>query len=231
MPINIISYMEHDDSKIKILQNLDVRTVKIFFTALFIGWIIISQLVMIQSSLLMNDIYTKLNIPKNTLRYINGGGVSLYKSIFYPFTGLSQHAVFMDYHFQNYNHTVAIAYQDNNDEIFLPMIDEKGQASWYNSGRQWVNYSFRVSNKNFYPEQYADGVKKYIYFWAHKNDIDLSNATFKVKYKYNEVPYHWEKDLLKKGLNKHWQEAGTLGWKNGRFYANIIDIERQKDSE
>lgn len=157
------------------------------------------------------------------------GGANLYKNIFYPFTGLSQHAVFMDNHFQNYNHTVAITYFDGKEDIFLPIIDEKGQASWYDSGRQWPNYSFRVNNKDFNSKQYSNGIKKYIYFWAYKNNIDLNNATFKVKYKYNEVPYKWEKDLLKKGLNKPLQEAGTLGWKNGEFFANIIEIENQKD--
>lgn len=229
MPITTNNYVEQDDSKVKILQNLDLKTVKVFFTAFFIGWLVISQLIMIQSSLLMNHIYSKMNVPEIALKYINGGA-NLYKNIFYPFTGLSQHAVFMDYHFQNYNHTVAIAYQDKNaNKIFLPMIDEKGHASWYNCGRQWVNYSFRVNNKNFSSEQYIDGVKKYIYFWAYKNNIDLTNATFEVKYKYNEVPYKWEKDLLKIGLNKPWKEAGTLGWKNGEFFANVIDIENQKD--
>ncbi|QKF76870.1 DCC1-like thiol-disulfide oxidoreductase family protein [Arcobacter defluvii] len=228
MPIHNTVYIEQDDSKIKILQNLDLKTIKIFFIAFFIAWLSISQLLMIQSSLLMNHIYSKLNISNETLRYINGGA-NLYKNIFYPFTGLSQHAVFMDYHFQNYNHTVAITYFDGKEDIFLPIIDEKGHASWYDSGRQWVNYSFRVSNKDFNSKQYSHGIKKYIYFWAYKNNIDLNNATFKVKYKYNEVPYKWEKDLLKKGLNKPWQEAGTLGWKNGEFFANIIEIENQKD--
>lgn len=228
MPNVSSMYVEQDDSEIKILQNLDLKTVKIFSTALFIFWLVFSQIIMIQSSLLMNHIYTKVNVPESILKYVNGGA-SLYKIIFYPFTGLSQHAVFMDYHFKNYNHTIAITYQDKNKEVFLPIINEKGQASWYGTGRQWVNYSFRVSNKNFDAKQYAEGVQKYIYFWAYKNNINLTNAKFNVKYKYNEVPDEWEKDLLKNGLNKPWQEAGTLGWKDGEFYYDIADIESQYD--
>lgn len=228
MPIAVNTYSEQDDSKIKILQNLDLKTIKISLTALFIGWLVISQFMMIQSSLLMNHIYTKLNVSENILKYVNEGA-NLYKNVFYPFIGLSQHAVFMDYHFENYNHTVALAYQDKNKEVFLPMIDEKGQASWYDNGRQWVNYSFRVSNKTFDVNQYGEEVKKYIYFWAYKNNIDLTNATFNVKYKYNEVPYEWKKDVLKNGLNKPWKEGGTIGWKDGKFYSNIMNIEHSTD--
>ncbi|MCR8710569.1 DCC1-like thiol-disulfide oxidoreductase family protein [Aliarcobacter butzleri] len=222
IPINKTIYIEGDESKIKILQNLDLKTIKIFFVAFFIAWLSLSQLVMIQSSLLMNHIYNKFNIP--TANSI----VNLYRDIFYPFTGLSQHAVFMDSHFQNYNHTVAVVYESKNGEVFLPIIDEQGHASLYDSGRQWVNYSFSVSNKDFKSDQYVNGVKKYIYFWAHKNNIDLTNAIFRIKYKYNQVPYEWEKDLLKKALEKPWKDAGIIGWKNGVFFTNIIDIENQK---
>jgi len=220
-------YEEPDDAKIKILQNLNLKNIKTFAVAFFIFWLVISQLIMIQSSFLMKHIYKQLHLSIHTITTMENAA-NAYKSIFYPLTGLSQHGVFMDYHFQNYNHTVAIAYSKNGKEIFLPMIDEKGQASLYASGRQWVNYSFRVSNKEFNSEQYVKNVQKYIYFWAHKNNIDLINASFVIKYKYNEVPYKWEKDLLKNALNTPWKDAGNLGWKNGQFYSHIIDIEKEK---
>ncbi len=226
MPLQQKVYVESEDSKIKILQNLDLKKLKVFFVSIFIFWFISSQIIMIQSSLLMTHAYKTLGATETVIKYIKGG-VNLYKMVFYPFTGLSQHAVFMDYHFQNYNHTVAITYDKNGKDIFLPIIDEKGQSSLYNSGRQWVNYSFRVSNKVFNVKQYNKGIQKYIYFWAHKNNIDLVNAKFNIKYKYNEVPYKWEKDLLKNALKKPWKNAGSLGWKDGVFYSNVIDIENK----
>ncbi|MFA6143769.1 MAG: DCC1-like thiol-disulfide oxidoreductase family protein [Sulfuricurvum sp.] len=228
MPIQKLQYIEQDDSKIKILQNLDLKKLKVFFVGIFIFWLVLSQVIMIQSSFLMTHVYTSLGATETVVKYIRGG-THLYKMIFYPFTGLSGHAVFMDYHFSSYNHTVAIAYDDNGREVFLPIINEKGQASWYDSGRQWVNYSFRVSNREFSVEWYNKGIQKYIYFWAHKNNIDLTNAKFNVKYKYIDVPYKWEKDLLKNALNKPWKDAGSLGWKDGVFYSNIIDIEKNKN--
>lgn len=228
MPILTSAYQEQDDTKIKILQNMDLKTIKVFFMSIFVAWFVLSQFVMIQRSQLMDHVYEKLNVPDSIVHTMDRFG-AYYKAVFYPFTGLSAHAVFMDGHFKNYNHTVAIVYKSGNKEIFLPIIDENGQASWYNSGRQWVNYSFRVSNRNFDHDRYIKGIKKYIYFWAHKNNIDLKNSIFVVKYKYNAVPYKWEKDLLKNALTKPWKEAGTLGWKNGKFFADIIDIEGQKD--
>lgn len=227
VPMGFVPNIQQDDSKVKILQNLDLKTIKVFFVSLFIFWLVGSQLLMIQSSLLMEHIYSTIGLSKISLQYIKNT-VNSYKRVFYPFSGLSQHAVFMDYHFKNYNHTVAIAYENNGSNIFLPIIDEKGQASWYDSGRLWVNYSFRVSNKDFDPVQYSNGIKKYIYFWAYKNHIDLTNAKFNILYKYNEVPYHWEKNLLKSALDKPWKSAGTLGFKNGVFYSHMQNIEKLK---
>jgi len=215
-----------DDSQIKILQNLSLEHLKVGILAGFIFYIVFSQFIMLQSSLLVNHFYKSISLPYWVINDMSRK-VNTYKEFFYPYTGVSNHAVFMDGHFKNYNHTVAVVYKGKNKEIFLPIINEKGQASFYNSGRQWVNYSFRVSNRNFKDEQYIKGVQKYIYFWAYKNNINLKNATFLLKYKYNKVPYKWEKNLLKKSLEKPWKDAGKLGWKNGVFYSNIIDIEKQ----
>lgn len=102
MPIIINNYTEYDDSKIKILQNFSLKSLKIFFVAVFIFWLVISQLIMIQSSFLMTHIYTEIGLSDQNINKINKWA-NFYKSIFYPFTGLSQHAVFMDYHFKDYN--------------------------------------------------------------------------------------------------------------------------------
>lgn len=130
--------------------------------------------------------------------------------------GITKHPVFMDNHFKGYNHIISVSYIDNQSksEVLLPMINEKGMVDDYLRGGVWVNWSYRVNSPSVDYNQLENGLFAYTSYWAHENSIDLKDAVFKIKVKAIDLPnWRWEKDFLQKQIDKPWQEAGTLIWK------------------
>ena len=129
----------------------------------------------------------------------------------------------MDNHFRNYNHIISIYYKAGNGDISIPIVTTQGMPDKYLSGALWVNWTFRVNAPNLNLEKFKEGVKNYTSFWASKNKVDLNNAVFLIKVKKIDLPnWEWEKDYLTKQLNKPWQDAGTILWKNKEFELDLI---------
>lgn len=136
----------------------------------------------------------------------------------------------MDHHFKNYTNIYNIYYiNSKNQEMRLPLMRENGLVDWMNTSRQWRYWTFSTVGSNGDIRNVYPNLERIIAFWSHKNNIDMKNAKFRLKVKPIKVVYKWEKNLLKNNMNAPWKNAGTLGWKNGKFYANIIDIESKKD--
>ncbi|WP_299550007.1 HTTM domain-containing protein [Seonamhaeicola sp.] len=138
--------------------------------------------------------------------------------------GITKHPVFMDNHFKGYNHILSISYVDNsNGETLLPIINEKGMVGTYLRGSVWVNWSYRVNSPEVDQTQLKNGLFAYSAYWAHKNNIDLTDAVFKVKVKKIELPnWKWEEDYLTKQLHKPWQNAGSVLWKDKKPELTLI---------
>ncbi|KLE03685.1 DCC1-like thiol-disulfide oxidoreductase family protein [Aliarcobacter butzleri] len=228
MPLYENIYIQKDDSKIKILQNLDLKTIKIFFVAFFIAFFALSQLIIMQNAPLPQKIYKKIGLPESIQKmFINIASQAQY--ILYPITGFESHGVFMDHHFKNYTNIYSIYYiNSNNQEVRLPLIRDNGLVDWMNTSRQWRYWTFSTIGTTGYIENINPNLERIIAFWAYKNGIDINDATFLIKRKQIKVVYEWEKDLLKNNMKAPWEDAGIIGWKNGVFFTNIIDIENQK---
>ncbi|WP_338760807.1 HTTM domain-containing protein [Bernardetia sp. ABR2-2B] len=142
------------------------------------------------------------------------------------FFGIVPHSVFLDFHYTGYNHLVAVTYvEKDKTETWLPIATPRGQSSWYNTGRNWAKIGFRTVGPNIDSTALAGGIKRFTEFYAVKNDIDLEDATFKVKVKKVDIPMEWEKDFLKKQMNKPWQDVSEAKWINGEFFLTLPDIE------
>lgn len=210
------------NDEIKILQTLSAKDIKVKSVGIFIAFIVISQLILIQKSFLMQHIYSSVGMSETTIQTINSFSEK-YQNIVYPYTGLTAHPVFMDYHFKNYNHEIAIIYQNGDQSAYLPIIDEKGQASWYASGREWVYWSFRTNitttgeTKTLDLCQFELNTNKILYFWGHQKKIDLSQGHFIVQMKQLNVPYHFEYNHLKNMMEKSWVPIGEVTFKNNTF--------------
>jgi hypothetical protein len=139
--------------------------------------------------------------------------------------GSVPHPVFMDAHFARYEHVVNVAQILPNGDVLLPIVDAEGQAGFYDMGRRWVHWTFRVMDADISIPQLERGLIRYTMFWAQNNDVRLNDAVFRVNVKRVQVPFRWEPSLLTKNVASPWREAGKVVWHDGQAIATIASIE------
>ena len=216
-----------DNTKIKLLQNYTLNNLKFDVLKNIIYLFSIIQIIIILDSPVINNF--KNNVGINN-KYIDKGFYLLRFSttlLAKPLFGLTQHNVFIDdIHYNGYSHIISIVYLDKNGkEVWLPIIDKNGQPSYYNYGTNWRKMSFSTNNPNINTHNLNTGVRDFTAFWAHKNNIDLNNATFLIKVKKIESTDKWEKDFLNRQIAKPWIDGGYITWSNEEFQSHIKDIE------
>ncbi len=140
--------------------------------------------------------------------------------------GVCSHGVFLDAHFEGYDHIVAVVYVGpDGQEEWLPMTTPSGQAGSYASGRQWARWAFRGCSTYMDCQLVALGVRDFTAFWGIKHGLDLKDATFRILVK-SYVPAHgWQRNHLIDQTKKPWQTAGTARWRNRQFECRIGNIE------
>lgn len=219
------AFPENPDD-IKLLNNLQVKDLKIHL--IFVGFVIVCllQINVTYNSLLIENIKTQIGIKESPIEKFTMNISKPIKKLSQSFFGITTHAVFMDSHFDDYNHIVAIeAHLDDGRKIWLPIIDEKGTPGHFIYSFNWVKWTFRVNNRNVNKENLTKGIRDFTAFWAHKNNIDLNTTRFVVKVKKVEVPREWKENFLSKQIQKPWIEGGYVEWKDNKFYSSIKDIE------
>ena len=139
--------------------------------------------------------------------------------------GITQHPVFLDGHFNNYNRITAIVrIRDDGSEDWLPIITKEGRPGKYLCGFTWVNWTFRVNVRNPYSMQLENGIKKYTGFYLQDNLLSTDHAEFRIMVKKIRSTRKWEKDYLKEQLETPWHEAGKATWRNGVFDLDFPDL-------
>lgn len=146
-------------------------------------------------------------------------------SLSHAFLGITPHALYLHDHFAGYNHILAITYKDkNNQEQWLPFVNEKGRLVAPNWGRvqsMWANIAVTPHIDQRRLNKY---IKKVTAFWGTKVGINLADARFIIKVKEVEVPVHWQKDLRNKNLSRPWRNIGKVVWKDGMVRIEMSDI-------
>lgn len=215
------------DEQVKLLNNLSLRDLKLAGATWGLGFLALLQLICTYESAMIKNVrvrtgfaYTPVDrvishIARHTIEY----GTDL--------LGITNHPVFMDFHFNEYNHIVAVTYvHPDGHEEFLPIIDEKGQPSWHITGPLWVNWTFRVNYGHINPQRMERGIRDHTAFWAHENGIDLHHARFNIKVKKIDIPEYWEYDFLNRQLTRPWIDAGSVEWRDNQFKPNYREIEK-----
>lgn len=215
------------DDHYKILNNLSLRQFK--FNVLVFGLVI---LILLQINVSYNSspifkLRTLSGFDKTWVGKKISTSSSLLKWTSGRFLGLTNHALFMDNHFKNYNHNIAIVYVGkDSSKTFLPIIDEKGKPGWYIYGPNWAKWTFRTNSPNIIQKAFEDGISDFTAFWAYRNNVDLDNAQFEIHVKKIESPDDWEYDFLNRQIEKPWIKAGDVYWRNNEFQLDLPnDIE------
>ena len=142
--------------------------------------------------------------------------------------GIAPHGVFVDSHFDGYNHLVSIQYVSENGDIqWLPITKKDGGPGEYIQGSNWAFLSFRMNGPKISQKKLTTGIVRFTAFWARKNKISLKNAKFNISIKKIENPekFEWERGFLERQRNKPWQQAGTLIWTDEQPFFTLKDIE------
>lgn len=195
--------------------------------AIFIVVVIVVQLnITLNYSLTLKPYSDRIHdsLPMNSkIRNVENGLRTFSKKML----GITSHGVFMDGHFNEYNHLIAVTYQNEGEDVWLPLINENTELDDYLKGAIWVNWTFRVNATKIKKDRVENGIARYTAFWAKKNGISLNNATFNVLVKNIDLPENmdWEHGFLVRQRNKPWQLAGTVSWKNGEPHFILKDIE------
>lgn len=157
---------------------------------------------------------------------------SMYGKIRWPAValfGLCSHPVFMDEHFDSYNHMIKFEYHDEGGErIVAPVYGEGGLVDVRLTGPLFVNYTFRVVGSYLQREKYEQGVTQYLDFYHRKYQEKAAGGYFVFSVKPLRSPTGWEKDFLKHQREAEWRVAGFArrgdkGW-NFSWEESMLDI-------
>ncbi|MFN3020010.1 DCC1-like thiol-disulfide oxidoreductase family protein [Chryseobacterium sp. TY3] len=211
---------------LKLLHNFTLKDLKIKVITAGVLALCILQIIISYNSDLNVDIRQKIGVEDNKLNKKIERTAKSIESIAQTYIGITHHAVFMDYHFNEYNHIIAVTYKDNlGRETWLPIINQEGTPGSYLYGFNWVKWSFRVNHNKIDQNNLEKGIGDFTAFWAYKNGADLNDATFTIKVKKIDTPKSWEKDFLKKQMQKPWKDVGTARWRDKEYFIDIPIIE------
>ncbi|MCM5527640.1 HTTM domain-containing protein [Parasegetibacter sp. NRK P23] len=140
--------------------------------------------------------------------------------------GITGHSVFLDSHFEGYNHIIALEFiGENGERKWLPIIEKDGRPGCLLSGPTWAKWSFRINGPSVNEDNLLSGFRDFTAYWLIKNDMPVDGAKFIVWVKKIRTPQSWEKGFLKSQRNQQWIEAGTGFWEKQKFILKVKDVE------
>lgn len=217
--------VKNDD--IKVFKTMRVKDLRLYVLGFCFFVILVFQINVTYNSLLLQNARDAIGITESKLEH----GIQMLSKPLHRFSkvflGITTHGVFMDSHFDGYNHIVALeANLTDGRKIWLPIVDQEGNPDLYAYSFNWVKWTFRVNNRNINQEQLKRGIRDFTAFWAFKNRVSLNNVKFLVKVKKVRVPRKWEENFLERQTAKPWISGGYVEWKNNEFYPSVKEIEK-----
>lgn len=174
----------------------------------------------------------KPNVLKPIVRMISHSCVALRSELNRPvriFLGLTDHPVFMDSHFRDFNQLFAIVLKrSGDDQLFLPVRQIDGGPGAYLTGRLWVWWNWRVSGPEVTRKRFESGIKRITSFWAHKNQRSLDHADFEILSRPVQTPTGWVAGYLTEQKKQNWRVVGHVSWRDDQFHFSINKKKSQK---
>jgi predicted DCC family thiol-disulfide oxidoreductase YuxK len=215
-----------DYDKIKILNGFTIQNLKVMLITISFVVLSLLQINVTYNSTLSKKIKKKIGFYNSTAEHLIQRITMPIRYCSKVFLGIGSHPVFMDKHFDHYNHIVAIeAENEKGEKYWLPIVDKHGMASWYIYSFNWVKWTFRVNSPTINQEVLRRGVRDFGTFWAVKNGKDLDGLKFNIYIKKVEIPLEWKADHLNNQLQNDWKFVGSMFWRNNQFISDIPNIE------
>lgn len=209
-----------------ISDNLYIEKIKYKTVASFLILALILQMITSLRSPLCVKLFSNIRIYNSVVE--RTGTINYFSKAFF---GIYLHGVFVDWHFNGYNHNVRVDYIDENGKHYiLPMIDEKGMAGAYLKGFIWAKWTFRVNGPKVNNQILSTGIQDFTAFWLFKEGVANAKTAeglynFKIYVQYMDGTTGFQKDFLRRQINKPWKEIGTATWDKKQFTIDIPRIE------
>jgi uncharacterized membrane protein YphA (DoxX/SURF4 family) len=222
--IDVLINKDHLSANKQPLSFVTLRFKRILFE-IFIAYMIFMQAISNGYHIYSHtNVQKQKNTEKNLRARRNNDDLSLKPSnLSRTLFGVNSRGLFIDHSNKGVKNIYAITYFDKNGkEIWLPFFDERGFSSGYNMNMNWPKYSFNTVCVVTNP---ADSIalKKYTYFWATKNNIQLDSVPMNVYRKQFVYPTAFEVGYHQKLRNTPWQLEGKMLWKQYTFkYTQVL---------
>jgi len=129
------------------------------------------------------------------------------------FTGITHHPVFMDTHFQGYEHIMKVVHVSaQGKRRIVPLLDDRGMTSTYVRGAFWVNYTFRVAGAKV-ELGHLERVRSYLDQFRYTSLDDPLEGYYEVYLRKIDVPQEWEAGFLRKQMQGPWQRVGQIDYR------------------
>ena len=136
--------------------------------------------------------------------------------------GITPHGVFTSGLFEGKRWLVAVEYLGpDGTAVPLPLCRASGLAHPLNSGRVNTNWAF-VHSPQIGREGFARVLEQVTGNWAERHGRGTADARFVVKVKaVDRAPDQWERNFLRRQLERPWVGVGAARWRDGRFTCEI----------
>lgn len=129
------------------------------------------------------------------------------KWILSKYFGITNHGVFLDQHFNGFNHILKVVSIKDDKRTEVPILNENGMPGEYDFGTLWCNISFKVITPNVEKDKIQKGITPYLKYYNEVNKFASNEFEFYIKE--IETPQEWQKDFLKKQIAKPWVKVGN----------------------
>ena len=216
-----------DVDTVKVTKNLTVMNIRVGLITGFFLLLCVFQSAVTYDSLLLNNFKESTGLQNTRPIYFMDRITDPIRAFSKIYLGITKHPVFMDKHFEGYNHVIAVeAELADGQRIWLPIIDKEGHADRYVYSFNWVKWTFRVVGPTVNQIRLYEGIRDFSTFWAFKNGHDIKSTVFHIYLKKVEVPREWQYNFLKNQKAQPWMEIGSGKWIDKTFEMNLPIIEQ-----
>lgn len=216
----------HDVDDVKLLHGFHVKQIKVGLITLGLVLITLLQLNVSYNARLFVAARKKIGLDGTQVERMIETVATPTRKASKIFLGITNHPVFMDWHFNGYNHIIGIeAKLKDGTRIWVPIIDRKGHSTFYAYSFTFVKWTFRVNGPKVDEYRLQKGIRDFTAFWLYKNGMNTTNAHFNVWVKKIDIPNAWENNFLEKQTQNKWIDAGSVDWVDNTFHFRLIEIE------
>ncbi|MNB87976.1 hypothetical protein D3C75_349820 [compost metagenome] len=143
---------------------------------------------------------------------------AVYKRITYPVLGWTNHGVYTETHYAEYDFQTRLVYVDGDSSVPLPIMDDEGFSRGYKVGRQWDNWAYATVKPDVAYGQASRSMLGYAAFWAKDSGTDLHSGKghIEIQRKPIEVSMKdFRPGLLRDNMGQPWSRIGEISASGG----------------